>query len=74
MKVHTYRDELREKDPSMVSDWRIGGAYGCPGEHFIGAPCYEPCKCSPVKEKRCRACWGQPYAQERWSPGDKDWI
>ena len=70
MSRHTYRDELREKDPSRVSSLSLGGAYGCPGDYFFGAPRYEPCQCSPVKEKRCRACWDEPYAQERWTPDD----
>lgn len=74
MNVHSYRDELKERNPGMVSDRHIGGAYGCPGEHFFGAPVFEKERCSPVKAKRCTECWGQPYAQERWTPGDKEWI
>lgn len=68
MKRHTYLDELREQEPSSVSHLYMGGAYGCPGDYFFGAPCYEREKCWPIKEKKCKRCWDETYAQERWIP------
>lgn len=72
MNRHTYLDELREKDPSRVNSLYGGGAYGCPGNYFFGAPAFERNTCWPMAEKRCEACWDETYAQERWTPDDND--
>ena len=72
MSRHTYRDELREKDPGSVSSEYVGGAHGCPGDYFFGAPGYEISRCQPILEKKCKRCWGETYAQERWTPDDND--
>ena len=71
MKIHTYKDELKEKDPSSLLDRYIGGVNGCPGDYFFGAPVFDRDQCSPLQDRRCRTCWAQPYAQERWCPNDE---
>lgn len=68
----SYRDKLKEHDPDRVNSIATGGAFGCPGEYFFGAPGYERSRCFPIKEKRCRRCWGRPYAQERCIPVDSE--
>lgn len=68
--MSNYRDELKKRDPGRVSATAIGGAFGCPGDYFHGAPVYEKVVCSPIKEQRCRRCWDAPYIGERWIADD----
>lgn len=61
--VHTYRDELRERDRRAVDPRLAGGALGCPGEYFRGVVSWD---CTRVFRSRCRRCWSRPYGGEEW--------
>jgi hypothetical protein len=69
MKIWSYRDELGSQQPERVNDEFFGGAYGCPGCYFDGAPIDDHLsggkKCRPLSTTRCRDCWDKPYQQER---------
>lgn len=62
-RVHTYRDELRERDRRAVDARLPGGALGCPDEHFRGVAVWG---CKRVFRSRCRQCWSRPYGGEEW--------
>ena len=70
MRLWSFRDELKEREPSRVNDEFFGGAYGCPGCYFENAPLDDHDTCRPLSAKRCRECWEKPYNQERWKPDD----
>ena len=67
---HSYRDELERFEPDRVNDIFYGGAYGCPADYFPGSKGFDRETCLPLKEGRCRRCWGQPYQGEVYKPND----
>jgi len=71
MRIWSYRDELGRHEPDRVNAEFFGGAYGCPGCYFDGAPIDDHKSCRPLSAARCRDCWDKPYAQERWNPDDQ---
>lgn len=66
--VRSYRDVLRERERQAVREEYAGGAYGCPGEYFRGAPQED---CREGFRRRCRSCWNTAYADEEWIPSEK---
>ncbi len=65
---NSYRDELWVRQPQAVKDEFYGGAYGCPGEYFRGAPARN---CHSIERAQCERCWGGTYASEEWIPYEK---
>ena len=64
----SYREALRKREPEAVNEKFAGGAFGCPGEYFRGAPAK---MCRGDFRRRCGGCWDRPYAQEEWIPYEK---
>ena len=64
----SYRDELGARQAQAVRREFFGGAYGCPGEYFRGAPARD---CRSVKRKACEECWSGIYQSEEWIPYEK---
>lgn len=65
---NSYRDELRARESEAVREEFLGGAYGCPGEYFRGAPA---ANCQSGFRTRCQMCWSNVYADEEWIPYEK---
>ena len=64
----SYREELELREKQAVRWEYCGGAYGCPGEYFRGAPAE---RCRGFFPKQCSACWSKVYADEEWIPYEK---
>ena len=64
----SYRDELTARQALAVREEFYGGAYGCPGEYFRGAPAKN---CSSIRRERCEKCWSGIYQSEEWIPDEK---
>lgn len=62
---NSYREELELRERQAVREEYHGGAYGCPGEYFRGAPAED---CRQGFRKRCHLCWSMAYADEEWIP------
>ena len=63
----SYRDELRVRQAQTVREEFYGGAYGCPGEYFRGAPG----KNCHIRREQCEECWSGIYQSEEWIPYEK---
>lgn len=63
--ARSYREELRLRERQAVRREFCGGAYGCPGDYFRGAPS-ENCKRDLLR--LCPICWSKTYADEEWIP------
>ena len=61
----SYREELRLREWRAVRREFCGGAYGCPGDYFRGAPA-DNCKSELLQ--RCPRCLSKTYADEEWIP------
>ena len=64
----SYRDELGARQAQAVREEYYGGAYGCPGEYFRGAPARD---CRNVRRTMCEECWNGIYQSEEWIPYEK---
>lgn len=64
----SYREELRLRERRAVRREYCGGAYGCPGDYFRGAPSDN---CRRDLSIRCPECWSRTYADEEWIPYEK---
>lgn len=64
----SYREELKMREPQSVDERFAGGAFGCPGEYFRGAPGFAH-GCG--FRERCEDCWNGHYANEEWIPYEK---
>lgn len=64
----SYRMELALREKQAVRAEYCGGAYGCPGEYFRGAPAEN---CRDGFPKRCDVCWSKSYADEEWIPYER---
>lgn len=64
----SYREELGTRQAQMVRTEFYGGAYGCPGEYFRGAPAGN---CRSIRRERCEECWSGIYQSEEWIPDEK---
>lgn len=51
----TYREKLKQEYPAAVGGRHAGGARGCPGTYWDGAPV--PSKCYHDWTKDCTLCW-----------------
>lgn len=65
---NSYRNELKLRERQAVREEYYGGAYGCPGEYFRGAPAEN---CRSDLRRRCQVCWSKTYADEEWIPYEK---
>ena len=61
----SYRYELGLREAQRVRGEFYGGAYGCPGEYFRGAPVQRNCE---IERMQCQRCWSRTYAGEEWIP------
>lgn len=61
--VPSYREELSGRELRRVDERCPGGAFGCPGDYFRGAPAAD---CRPIVKSRCNMCWGTAYQNEEW--------
>ena len=62
--VKTYRDVVKERDPTAVRSGYGGGMIGCPGSYLLGAP--SSSACCHGSNIICTACWDSPYQGEAW--------
>ena len=65
---NSYREVLQRWEPEVVDERFTGGAFGCPGEYFRGAPL---ASCRSDLLRRCEDCWSRPYEDEEWIPYEK---
>ena len=61
--VQSYREVLETRAPHAVDERVPGGAFGCPGDYFRGAPAAD---CRPLIQGQCGVCWNGDYGNEEW--------
>lgn len=66
--VLSYREALRVREPRSVDERCPGGAFGCPGDYFRGAPAAD---CRPLIKRQCDVCWAVEYKDEEWIENDE---
>lgn len=58
----TYKDKLKDMCPNAVREAFTAGAYGCPGDWFVGAPAWDSTK----ECNQCVRCWKGIYKKEKY--------
>lgn len=66
--VLSFREALSIREPCAVDARCPGGAFGCPGDYFRGAPAAD---CRPLIKEQCDVCWAVDYQDEEWIDNDE---